>query len=99
MHGGKRAKAGRKPGSKGRLKKEVAAAAESKLDDILKGRDCPLEHMLKVMSDAMKDDSLRLEAAKAAAPYVHKKQPQDVNHGGGIAMTGVDFFIVGESEA
>lgn len=75
-HGGKRAKAGRKVGSKSRLVKENERASKAVDDGIL-----PLDYMLSVMRDDKGDDSMRLEAAKSAAPYVHKKQPQDMNLG------------------
>lgn len=33
----------------------------------------PLEYLLAVMRDGLKEDVVRLDAAKAAAPYVHAK--------------------------
>lgn len=36
----------------------------------------PLEYLLEVMQDESQDLGDRLEAAKGAAPYVHKRQPQ-----------------------
>jgi oxalate decarboxylase/phosphoglucose isomerase-like protein (cupin superfamily) len=38
----------------------------------------PLEFLLEVMRDANHDLPLRLEAARAAAPYIHKRLPTDL---------------------
>ncbi|MFD0738249.1 hypothetical protein ACFQZQ_02960 [Lysobacter koreensis] len=57
---------GRKPGStnKATAAREATIAAEGVT---------PLEYMLRVMRDAAADESKRLDAAKAAAPYVHPR--------------------------
>ncbi len=66
QHGGKRAGAGRKPGSATTKTREIAnAAAAAGLS--------PLEYMLQVMRDGRADDKRRDEMAKAAAPYVHPR--------------------------
>ena len=66
MKGGKRPGAGRKPGvpNKATAQRQAMVAA---------GGDTPLDFLLAVMrgNDAPLD--VRLEAAKAAAPYVHPK--------------------------
>ncbi len=51
----------------------------------------PLEYMLDIMNNPAQPASRRLEAARAAAPYVHRKMPQEVllprnANGGGIIM-------------
>lgn len=44
-----------------------------------KFKTTPLEFMMKVMTDFNVSPSLRMEAAKAAAPYVHRKQPMELD--------------------
>lgn len=64
--GGKREGAGRKPGSPNKATQEQReAVAASGLT--------PLDYMLQVMRDLSQDDTKRLDAAKAAAPYVHAR--------------------------
>lgn len=65
-HGGKRAGAGRKPGAVNRASAEAREMARAT-------GITPLEFLLNVMRDDTKEDSQRLDAAKAAAPYVHAK--------------------------
>jgi hypothetical protein len=76
-HGGKRQNAGRKAGSATKRTREIADKAMA--DGIT-----PLEFMLKIMrtepSDEIEDQraladilSMRFEAAKAAAPYIHPR--------------------------
>lgn len=76
MRGGKRPGAGKKKGSKHKLTigRELAAA------QVIKGAEgqSPLEVMLEVMRDPNARPDVRLDAAKGAAPYVHRKQPQEV---------------------
>lgn len=66
MRGGKRLGAGRKPGSPNK-----ATAAREKA--IRESGLTPLDYMLKLMRNSKLDLDARLEAAKAAAPYVHPK--------------------------
>lgn len=66
MRGGKRPGAGRKPGSPNK-----ATAAREKA--IRKSGLTPLDYMLKLMRNSALDRDTRLDAAKAAAPYVHPK--------------------------
>lgn len=76
MNGGKRAGAGRKPGSKNKRTAAIAQKAAAK-------GITPLEYMLKVMREPVPKGAsveekitmmgMRFEAAKAAAPYVHPR--------------------------
>lgn len=64
--GGKRPGAGRPKGSRNkRTIKQAKAAQESGLT--------PLEYMLAVLRDETQDQSVRLDAANKAAPYIHAK--------------------------
>jgi len=74
MHGGKRAGAGRKRGVQNKLN----AALREKLNA---AGIAPLEFMLQVMRDMHQDLAVRLEMAKAAAPYLHPRL-QAVEHTG-----------------
>jgi hypothetical protein len=64
--GGKRPGAGRKPGV--RNKKTAALQAEVEASG-----QTPLDYMLSVMRNTANEESVRLDAAKSAAPYVHSK--------------------------
>jgi hypothetical protein len=83
MKGGKRPGAGRPKGARDKISKELEKAV-AEMPSTLGDGLLPLDYMLAVMRDQKADDSMRLEAAKSAAPYVHKKQPADVN------LTGVE---------
>ena len=74
MHGGKRTGAGRKK----ETQNKVNAALREKLNA---GGIAPLEFMLQVMRDAYQDLVVRLEMAKAAAPYLHPRL-QAIEHSG-----------------
>jgi hypothetical protein len=65
-HGGRRAGAGRKPGSVTRKAREIA-------DRSIELGLTPLEYMLILLRDERQDPDKRFEAAKAAAPYVHAR--------------------------
>ena len=65
-YGGARPGAGRKKGGANRINDEARKKA---LDDGLS----PLEYLIGVMRDIRQDDARRLDAAKAAAPYVHAR--------------------------
>jgi len=59
---------GKRKGSRNKATLEQAKAiAESGLT--------PLDYLLSVYRDKSKPDNERLDAAKGAAPYVHRKQP------------------------
>jgi hypothetical protein len=64
--GGKREGAGRKPGSVAKLDAEARKkAAES--------GQMPLDYLLGIMRDQNQAQPIRLDAAKAAAPYCHNR--------------------------
>ena len=65
-HGGARPGAGRKPGTINRFSKDL-------LDKAAQSGQLPVDYMLGVMRDESLDTRLRIDAAKAAAPYVHQK--------------------------
>ena len=65
-HGGHRPGAGRKPGTLNRFSKELLAKASQ-------SGTLPVEYLLETMRDQSLDTRLRIDAAKAAAPYVHQK--------------------------
>lgn len=66
-HGGRRPNAGRKPGSVTKRTREIAEAIASD------GDLTPLDYLTSVYRDPLADESKRIDAAKAAAPYVHAK--------------------------
>lgn len=65
-HGGARPGAGRKPGTINRFSKDL-------LDKATQSGQLPVDYMLGVMRDESLDTRLRIDAAKAAAPYVHQR--------------------------
>lgn len=77
--GGKREGAGRKPGVPN---KRTAAQAEA----IEASGLTPLNYLLSVLRDEGLDREARVDAAKAAAPYVHARLAA-VEHSGGIALS------------
>ena len=64
--GGARPGAGRKPGSVGKKTQEILAGAVS-------GGITPLEYMLQVLRDPETNKLEKMDAAKAAAPYIHAR--------------------------
>ena len=64
--GGFRPGAGRKKGSVSKMSEEARAIA-------LAGGQSPLDYLLSVMRDINNDLSTRLDAAKAAAPFLHAR--------------------------
>jgi len=64
-HGGKRNGAGRKAGSATKRTREIANAVAEGLT--------PLEFLTSVYRDPDEEKSRRIDAAKAAAQYVHPK--------------------------
>ena len=66
MRGGKREGAGRKPGSVARIDHEARQKAHA-------SGLTPLEYLLSVLRDESQDERVRLDAAKAAAPYCHNR--------------------------
>lgn len=65
-HGGARAGAGRKPGRATELNEAARVQA-------LEGGISPLDYMLTILRDELQGQEARMDAAKAAAPYVHAK--------------------------
>ena len=66
IKGGARPGAGRKKGTPNKRTAELTKAVEA-------SGLTPLEYMLSVMRDEKADMPLRMDAGKAAAPYVHPK--------------------------
>ena len=64
-HGGRRPGAGRPMGSENRFTKDIA--------EMLEDKQSPLEFMLEIMNNTDNDQRERLDAAKAAAPYIHAR--------------------------
>lgn len=76
QNGGKRSGSGRKKGGVNQLRAEAARAV------VWEGRT-PAEFFQEIMEDVNQPMQLRLDAAKAATPLVHRKQPEAVD----VAMT------------
>lgn len=64
--GGKREGAGRKPNTPNK----ASAAREARLAE---GGELPLDYMLAIMRDPDQPPAVRMDMAKAAAPYVHPR--------------------------
>ena len=64
--GGKREGAGRKVGSTNRFSKDLLKRAQAE-------GELPVDYLLTVMRDNAEDTRIRLDAAKAAAPYLHHR--------------------------
>lgn len=80
--GGKREGAGRKPGVPNKRTAEKTAEIEA-------SGLTPLDYLLSVMRDDALERDARVDAAKAAAPYVHARLAA-VEHSGGIAFSHED---------
>lgn len=80
MHGGSRDGAGRKRGSTNSKTTIERAAVREQVEAIKAEGDTPLEVLLKIMRTT-NDEALRIDCAKAAAPYVHPKLA-NVQHSG-----------------
>lgn len=65
-HGGPRNGAGRKPGQATKVNQKAREQA-------LEGGISPLDYMLSILRDEKVDKAERMDAAKAAAPYVHAR--------------------------
>ena len=61
---------------------EAPAAEASPSDAIMS----PLDYLLSILRDEEQPQSARVEAAKAAAPYLHPRLAQ-VAHGGAIQLS------------
>jgi hypothetical protein len=73
--GGARPGAGRKPGSKNKVDREIRERA------LADSAEMPLEYMLRIMRDTSTDNARRDDMAKSAAPYIHAKLA-NVQHSG-----------------
>jgi hypothetical protein len=71
--GGARRGAGRKRGGHNKLQAGQAIAVK------WLGMT-PAEYLESVVCDPTADPKLRIDAARAASPYVHKKQPEALEH-------------------
>lgn len=67
---------GRPVGSKSKANK----LRDKALARILAGKKNPLDFLLTVMNDAESPIGTRIDCAKAAAPYVHKKMPIQIEN-------------------
>ena len=85
-HGGARAGAGRKKDGHYKLTEEAIEKAKEGLD--------PLDYLLNIVRDVEEQMRVRMDAAKAALPYVHHKLiSKDLQHSGrieGALLTIVD---------
>lgn len=64
----------------GRPKGSRNKIAGKELKEIIAGGETPLEFLIRTMQDDEKDYGVRLDAAKAAAPFAHPKLASiDVN--------------------
>ena len=89
--GGRRPGAGRKKGSVSRIDEEARRKAAE-------GGQMPLDYLLGIMRDEMKLIDLRMDAAKAAAPYCHARLATVENTGpkGGPVKFEVSWISEGE---
>lgn len=85
--GGTRAGAGRPKGMPNKRTAEKAAEVEA-------SGLTPLDYMLSVLRDESRDPDDRMDAAKAAAPYVHAKLAS-IEHGGKVGVT----VVISEGDA
>lgn len=67
-HGGRREGAGRPKGSLNRRSVEAIEAVAREFPDW-----SPLQHLARVANDAKLDEAIRLDAARAAAPFIHPR--------------------------
>ncbi len=57
----------------GRKKGTPNKATAKKVEEIAASGLTPLDYMLSVLRDERQEDAIRMDAAKAAAPYIHPK--------------------------
>lgn len=89
--GGTREGAGRKPGATTRMNEEARKAAAE-------GGIMPLDYMLTILRDEDQEAAIRMDAAKAAAPYVHAKLANVEHTGKDGGDIGIVFKTVYESK-
>lgn len=63
----------------GRAPRTRNKATQAQIDWVEATGETPLQFMIRVMRDPAEDMSIRLSAAKDAAPYVHQKLAQKVD--------------------
>lgn len=76
--GGARKGAGRKPGAATRFNEQARAKAAE-------GGILPLDYLLAILRDDTKPQEVRIDVAKAAAPYVHARLAA-VEHSGHVDL-------------
>ena len=81
---------GKKTG--GRKKGSVARRVRAINEIIANGEKTPLELLLQTMRDEKRDIALRIDCAKAAAPYVHSRKAQDLNVKGQLKVVRINAF-------
>ena len=84
---------GKKTGGrqKGAANKRTREIADKAIADGL----TPLEYLLSVLRDETEERATRLDAAKAAAPYIHPRLANEtVKHTGSIEITKIRREIV-----
>ena len=86
MHGGKRPGAGRKPSVKNKMLEYAMQIASEGIS--------PLDYMLEVLRNPKNSQAMRLDAAKAAAPYVHPRLAQ-IEHRPGDGGAGTQIVFLG----
>lgn len=89
--GGVREGAGRKPGATTKMNEKARAAAAE-------GGIMPLDYMLQILRDDTLETAERMDAAKAAAPYVHAKLASVEHTGKDGGDIGIVFKTVYETK-
>ena len=87
QNGGRRPGAGRPKGSKGKALAKRTAAIE-------KSGQTPLQFMIEMMRNPKASEAMRMDAAKAAAGYIHPKAPATVNLDAKLQITEVRDVII-----
>ena len=90
-HGSVRVGAGRPSGARNKRPRYQAVKA------MMVGEQSPLDFLLDVMRDDRNDVQLRVMAAKAAAPYIHRqlKSVEQTGEGGGPQRVVVSWDMTG----
>jgi hypothetical protein len=70
----------------GRAPRTRNKATQAQIDWVEATGETPLQFMIRVMRDPAEDMSIRLSAAKDAAPYVHQKLAQKVEVKGNVNL-------------
>jgi len=67
-----------KPKTGGAIKGQSSHKAKVLATIKEKGQQAPLEYLLEVMNDEEQTVNTRVDAGKSAAPYVHRRQPTEI---------------------